>query len=291
MYIPFTGLGLYNGFRGERWLRNRITVFKNFVVPSLQNQTCKDFTVWISWRREERGNRQVDELRQWLRENTDLNVVFTYSGVCFWDDKYNDAEAYKRLVDSVHYTLGELMDVLTGEEILMTIQPSDDCYANYAVGSIQKFFRENNQYNAGGFIAGYIANYSTKEVSEYNPKTNPPFYTIKFPKEVFIDPRKQIQYTGPYKSHEYVPQFTKYAQWGDRGFLVGCHGENISTYYDHPFKGKVVKDILKDFGIDNSPVTKFSLGWKRRILKALPHRIRRKVRYWFSEKLYNFLRT
>ena len=36
IYCPFTGLGLYNGFRGNRWLKNRIKIFKEFVVFDIQ---------------------------------------------------------------------------------------------------------------------------------------------------------------------------------------------------------------------------------------------------------------
>ena len=293
LYVPFTGLGLYGGFRGNRWLRNRITVFKEYVVSSLLNQTSQNFTLWVSWRPEERFNKQVIELKSWLDQH--FKTVFTYHGVCFWDDKYPEAIAYNRLIDSLHGSIGELIDYLEGDEILMTIQPSDDCYSKWSIESIQGFFEDNQEYTAGGFMHGYICNYATGEVSEYNPTTNPPFFTIKFPKAVFIEPHQHMKYTGPYKSHEFIPDFTKYAKWDDRGFLVGTHGENISTYYDHPFKGKQVDGVLEEFGIALSPRTNFKLGIKRYILRKLPHKIRRKVRYWvgerFYQKVYDFFRS
>ena len=33
MYMPFSGLGLYNGFRGNRWLKNRIKICKLRIRP------------------------------------------------------------------------------------------------------------------------------------------------------------------------------------------------------------------------------------------------------------------
>lgn len=311
VYVPFTGLGLYNGFRGNRWLRNRIAVFKEYTCRALEAQTNKDFTIWVSWRHQERSNPQVIELEKWLKQKFN-SVVFTYGGVCFWDDKYKPEEARARLIDSLHKTMGELVDHITGEEVLMTLQPSDDCYYKGAIEEIQKFFEENPDYSGFGYQKGYIMNYSTKEISEYNPKTNPPFYTIKFKKEVFIDPLPHLQHTGPYESHEYVPDFTKYYKFDKRGFVVGTHGENISTYYDHPFKGDRVDNhfafvpypsissstaafmmspVVEQFGLENAGGLKFNVGWKRWILKKLPHRVRRKLRYWFNEKLYNFLRS
>lgn len=307
MYVPFTGLGKFNGFRGNRWLRNRITVFKYYVIPSLKTQTNKNFIVWVSWRPEEKRNPHVQELEKWMK-TTGLQFVFTYNGVCFYDDKYPPAEAYNRLANAIHGSVGELYDHIgEADTILMTIQPSDDCYASWAVDFIQKELKNNL---AGGFQKGYICNYGTKEVSNYDPKTNPPFYTIKFAREQFTDPLKHLQYTAmkkdedqyragtPLPSHEYPPNVfgDKYVRWNLRGFLVGCHGENISTYFDHPYKGIGYGEdngfeVLSQFGVDTAPCLRFRLGWKRWILKKLPHKVRRKVRYWFTERLYDFLRS
>jgi hypothetical protein len=310
MYVPFTGLGLYNGFRGNRWLKNRIAIFKRFVVPSLQAQTSQDFIIWISWRREERNNPHVLELKKWLKFCYPLKeVVFTFSGVCFYDDKYPDAQARSRLIESVHGAMPNLFDVIADCDcVYMTIQPSDDLYHRMSVEAIQKVL-EGDKFDAVGFPQGYICNYNTKEVAEYNPNTNPPFYTIKFPKEVFTDPLSHVNYTalkrdsGKYKagtplpSHEYVPDCFRYALIGDlRGFLVGTHGENISTTFIHPFKGyNVPESTLKDFGIHDVPPLKLKISLRKKLLRRFPHSVQRKLRYWFGEKLwttfYNFLRS
>ena len=303
MYVPFTGLGLYGGFRGNRWLKNRITIFKKFVCTSLLKQTNKNFKVWVSWRPQERGHKYVVELESWMREQG-LDTIFTYGGLCFWDDKFDDEktnhrEARERLATSLQYSLRDLIDVVGGSKyVLMTIQPSDDCYAIWAVDKIQEFFRENKSYQAGGFINGYIMDYNTKKMAEYNPNTNPPFYTIKFPKEDFCDPLKHMNFTalkqdvGKYKkgtpipSHEYPPYALKYAPWDARGFMVGCHGENISTYYNHPFKGEDVTEKDAIFGIDTVPACPINKGWRRRLFHSLPYRWQRKIRYVLGEKFY-----
>lgn len=296
--VPFTGLGLYNGFRGNHWLKNRIQIFKQFVVPSLLNQTNKDFILWISWRHEERNNKQVKELKEWLHKNTNLNVVFTYSGIYFWDDKYSDDVARLRLINAIHRGMGELINVMPEcDNVLMTIQPSDDCYENNAVKKIQNIFR-NTDYQALTYKQGYICNYVTKEIAEYNPLTNPPFYTIKFPVEVFKDPLKHIEYAN-YKSHEYIGQKLKLGILKGRGFIVGCHGENISTFFDHPFKGKnlneilyeplntmLIKRILSRFGLQNAPLLKIRKTWRGFLFTKIPHKVRRKLRYYLGELFY-----
>lgn len=311
MYVPFTGLGLYGGFRGNRWLRNRIEIFKQFVVPSLCAQTYQDFVIWISWRYEERNNTEVSRLYALLINIFGIDrVVFTYAGVCFYDDKYSDEEARLRLVNAVHSSLPRLLDYIGGAEyIYMTIQPSDDLYHRTAVEGVHKLFKMNSQLQAVGFPKGYIANYNTKEISEYNPTTNPPFYTIKFPYDVFTEPYRHCEYTslkhdaGKYKkgtplpSHEYVGDCFRYGIVGDlRGFCVGTHGENISTTYVHPFKGPIVEPaLLEEFGIGFVKPLSIKPSLRKKILRKFPHKVQRRIRYIFGERIwqgiYNFLRS
>jgi hypothetical protein len=254
IYCPWTGLGLYNGFRGNRWLKNRIKIFKQFVVPSLQAQTSKKFVLWCSWRPEEKNNPHVKELMKWLEGIKEFKSVHTFHGICFYDDKYPDDVARDRLVTSLHGSVGDLYDVIgESEYIYMTIQPSDDLYEKGVVDTLQWMF-ENEDWQAIGFKKGYIINYWTKEVAEYNPTTNPPFYTIKFTREDFTDPLKHLRYTSlkhdvekyktgtPLPSHEYVGDCLKYTQIDERGFMVGTHMENISTTWQIPFKGKTIPE-------------------------------------------------
>lgn len=288
LYCPFTGLGLYGGFRGNRWLRNRIQIFKQFVVPSLEAQTNQNFTLWVSWRPQERRNKQVKQLHTYLVDKFgEDRVAFTYGGVCFWDDKYSDKEAQERLATALHETMKDLTNYVSDGDVLMTIQPSDDCYREWAVDDLQDMLKKTD-YQATGYTQGYIMNYKTKELREYNPTTNPPFFTIKFSKEDFIDPFAHMSHTGPYKSHEYIGDKLRYAKINSRGFLVGTHGENISTHFMHPFAGKKVdKEIEKEFGLELVPPLKIRYSWRKSLMRKLPHGWQRKLRYIFGEKLYN----
>ncbi len=290
-YTPFTGLGLYNGARGNRWLRNRIKVFKQFVIPSLINQTDRDFVHWISWRPEERGNKYVLELEQYLSALPGYRFVFTYHGIAFWDDKYNDKDAEDRLFTSLFRTLPELMDIVgQSKEVYWLLVPSDDLYFKETVDMVKKTF-EKPDVQAVTYTKGYLCNYTTKELLEYNPKTNPPFFAIRFPKEIFLDSGKHMMYTGPYKSHEYIGDKLKLAKFEGRGFTVGTHGENISTHFNHPYGGRKIKgreqEIVFDaFGILDSPPIKIPWSLRKWLLRKLPHKWRRKIRYWWGERFY-----
>lgn len=315
MYVPWTGLGLYQGFRGNRWLRNRIEIFRQFVIPSLINQDSKNFVLWCSWRPEEKNNPYVKELMEWMDDNEQMlfEVVHTFHGVCFYDDKYPDDVAKDRLLDNLHGSIGQLTDAI-GEcdEVLMTIQPSDDIYIHNFVSGVQRSFEQLPQIQAFGFAKGYIMDYQSGQVKEWNPTTNPPFYTIRFPRAIFVNPRAHCEYTsikediGKYKkgtpipSHEYVGRALAYGVIRERGFLVGTHGENISTVFNHPFASEVLpkeatEEILKNFGIllSGPLIIKYSL--RKRILRMLPFKVQRKIRYWFGERmyqrLYEFLRS
>src|SRR3990167_5081319 len=107
-YTPFTGLGLHSGFRGNTWLRNRIKIFEEFTLRSIMNQSEKDWILWVSWRPEEKSNKLVQEFKKRLDGIRDLKFVFTYGGLCFYDDKYEDGEAKKRLLYNLHRTLPKL---------------------------------------------------------------------------------------------------------------------------------------------------------------------------------------
>ncbi len=287
VYTPFTGLGLYGGFRGNRWLRNRITIFKNFVIPSLLNQTDRDFVHWISWRPEEKNNQYVKELAEYLNKIPNYRFVFTYEGICFWDDKYEDSIARDRLFNSLRLSLPMLFDYVPDcEEVIMLLQPSDDLYESRAIASIKQVLT-SKEIQAVSYAKGYLCNYNTKEVLEYNPNTNPPFFAIRFPRDIFFDAGKHANYTGPYKSHEYIGEKLKVGYFQDRGFLVGTHGENVSTHFNHPFGGAKVDGILDQFGIGDAQTLSLPISTRKWLMRRLPYRVQRKLRYLFGELLYS----
>src|SRR3990167_49159 len=166
LYCPFTGLGLKNGYRGDRWLENRIKVFKHFTLPSIIN-LGRSQTLWISWRPEEKNNPIVQQFMADLDAIKGLSVIHTFHGLCFYDDKYDDFTAKARLMNALEATLPELkMHVELHTHVLMTIQPSDDMFLSGAIEKIQEWAKKND--GVCCWKKGYIMNYGTKEVAEYN---------------------------------------------------------------------------------------------------------------------------
>lgn len=306
LVVPFTGLGLWGGFRGNRWLRNRIAIFERFVLPSILNQSDRDFVLWFAWRREERFNTYVKEFEKRLKNTGGLVFKFTYTGVPMYDDKYNEVVARERLANTLHGCLHELLSLVSDcDQIYLLLQPSDDCYHRDTVRSIRAVF-ESVDADAVSYRCGYICNYSTLETKEYSPTTNPPFAAIRFSRAVFFDPAKHLQHislktdVGKYKSgtplpsHEYLPHCLKTVYLDNRGFLVGCHGENISTHFNHPYAGARAPNVLPLFGLAGVSALKLPPSLRKWIMRHLPHQWRRKIRYWFGElfahKIYNWIR-
>ena len=87
IYIPFTGVGLYGGFRGQEWYKDRIEIFKQYTLKSLLNQTERNFVIWLSFRPQEETNPLTAELLNYLK-SLDIQYVATFNGLMYIDDKY-----------------------------------------------------------------------------------------------------------------------------------------------------------------------------------------------------------
>lgn len=284
--VPFTGLGLFDGYRGDTWMMNRIAIFKRFVLPSILNQTNKDFWLWLQFRPQEQDNQIVQDFIESLSSIRGIRVIVTYHGITMWDDKYDDDIAKQRLMRSLEGSLPELEPLIKGRYVLDTIQPSDDVYMTDAVDTIQKVAKKNN--GAFGWRKGYIMKYDNLEVAEYNPKTIPPFFTIKYPTKTFLSPQKHFDF-APYKSHEYISNHLSYTECSDkRGFIVGTHGENTSTSFR--LAGRTLGESAKErvlisaglYGVEGMKVEKDKKRvLKKRILNLFPSAFQR----WYIKKL------
>ncbi len=276
-YVPFTGFGSYNGYRGDAWLTNRLRVFKSFVLPSLMNQDEQRFIVWFSWRPEDRKNPLVLDFKKFLNSVRGLSYVFTFHGPCIYDDKYPDEKARERLYKSLSQTLPELAPVVgEAEWVYLTIQPSDDLYSSEAFKTIQE--QEPEEKKAVGWKKGYVMDYTTKNIALYDPDTTPPFTTFVFPKQTFLDPQAHFDYIGPYESHEFVPDHFNYQELPGRAYCVGTHGSNISTVWEHPYKGPELQSPEREatwlrFGVWDSDPTPMPKGFTlklRSVVNRLP---------------------
>jgi len=252
MACPMTGLGLYNGYRGNAWYKYRIEIFNKYTLKSLLNQTNRDFVLWIAVRFEEKNNPLTMEWIKYLRTIPNLNFIFTYGGCFFWDDKYKEDNLAERL----KVILPQLKTIYVGEKyVYETIQPSDDFYHTKEVEEIQKVPYKERRILL--HRKGYVMNSTTQELADWNPTTiNPPFYTTMYPADTFFDARKHFDYLKGSKSHEDVAWLFDPVYMPDYRYCVLTHGNQISTTWYHPYREGRYKwepshAILKEFGIDS----------------------------------------
>lgn len=270
--IPFTGLGLHNGFRGNRWFKYRINIFKKYTLKSLINQTDLNFILWLAFRKEEKTNPLTIRFYKYLKNVCPFPVIFTYGGCFIWDDKYRNDNLLERL-EIILPEIKEKLGKILGEKkwVYETMQPSDDMYSSTAMEEINK--QEPEKRGILSHFRGFILNKQTQRVAEWNPTTiNPPFYTIMYPIEDFLDPVKHFNYFKNSKSHEDVIRLFNPIRLPDNRYCVLVHEKNISTNWWHPFRGKVYswkegREIMKKgFNVEIGETTKLEGGVKETIL-------------------------
>jgi len=247
IYTPMTGLGLFEGYRGQEWYEHRIGIFKKYVVPNLMNQTSQDFTHWISFRPEEKENPLTKGLEQYLK-NIHYDFIFTFDGLIYWDDKIPDDD----LLPRIERTLPQIKHLVEGKKyIYLTHLDSDDMISKKTIETIQGY--EFKEHRAFVYSHGYVINDKTKQIATWNSPCSSS-YTLMYPTDVFIDPQKHIDYISTYKgkNHFDIPQVYD-------SIVIPCsycaviHGKNISTSWNHDFKGGSIfyenekEEILNDF--------------------------------------------
>lgn len=279
VYIPFTGVGLI-GYKGDDWLKERITIFKKYTLKSLLNQIDKDFILWLSFRPEEGGNPHIDNLENYLTHRN-IKYVITYHGLMYHDDKFttgiknrvlNIARVIRRclrdgqwkelvpsikdlfidknstLEDRLRRSLKELPKMDKVGWVYLTRIDSDDMFNKKTIGRI----KQTVPHKKLAIICkkGLLLNSTTGELAEWNPDTNPPFHTIVFPSYVFYNPKRHLEYYGQFTSHEDIPKVFETKELPDYSYCVTVHSpkNHISTIWNHPFRGIMMnKDRLKDF--------------------------------------------
>ena len=74
-----------------------------------------------------------------------------------------------------------------------------------------------------------------------------------FPSKIYFDVDKRLEYLDGFSSHEELPIKFKATKLPDGFYCTVVHGENITTTWDHPFRGQEYyyrdeqEEILKNF--------------------------------------------
>ena len=101
-------------------------------------------------------------------------------------------------------------------------------------------------------------------------------------------PKIKYKKGTPYPSHEYIGDCMEYTELVGRGFIVGTHSENISTTYNHRYKGRVLnkeetENIMLQTGILHAEPLKCKPSTRlkaRKLANKLPFRNQLKTFYY-----------
>ena len=135
-------------------------------------------------------------------------------------------------------------DISFGHDIILTRLDSDDC--------LHKDWIKNMPTMLNGYSAicekAYV--YNGQELADWNPQTCPQTFAVRIKEHHFYNPRDFYTFWYRYRSHEDANKVFMPLVHPNR-FLMLIHGNQISSTWDHPFRGKIIEDksILKGFGI------------------------------------------
>lgn len=246
----------------DKWLRERISYFKKYTIPSLQNQTNKNFIHWISFAEGTRFCGEVLKLHDYLK-SIDYPFIFTFQGQPYWDDK--DRYSNEKIPVGTNPTLKRRLEASLSviekytkgkEYVYFTVLDSDDMLHRDFIENVQKIpFKERRVVVCGkGYALAHLSErYPKAEVADWIPTTNPPFYTIMYPTDVFTDAEKKLKYDEPFRSHEDIPRVFEPIKLPDYSYCYLFHMANKGTSWEHPFRGQVYpeeqwKKIIKGYG-------------------------------------------
>src|SRR3990167_2179614 len=274
--IPWTGVGLHGGFRGNVWYKHRIEIFKEYTLKSLANQSNKNFLLWCSFRPEEKTNPLTKIISDAIEE-TRLPYIFTFDGLMYWDDKFSnyslktkirnflmmlwDCWTYKEwknplsilklswedknksLLKRLTTSLETVRDTIGSnfDWVYLTRIDSDDMFHRNTIDLIQSC--DPDYKRALVFDKGYILNVQTRQVAEWSPPTNPPFHTIIFPAKNFFDSFRHKEYYGNFRTHEDVPKVFNAVTLDMNSYMVAFHGKHISTSWTSPMPRYVYQKV------------------------------------------------
>ena len=132
-----------------KWTRNRIDLFRKFCLPSMINQTCKDFT-WLLFFDSETPP-EFDGFIESLKSHKFIEICRSYGINDFYAGYFD--EINKRLTENAGWIITTRID-------------NDDVLHRDAVKTIQLNFEEKHKYLIS-LASGYILNTADNRMSHY----------------------------------------------------------------------------------------------------------------------------
>jgi hypothetical protein len=231
--IPVTGKTQHgDGFKGQDWFDFRAGVFEQYTAKNLHKQTDKDFLVWLQFRPQEKDNPTTKRFEKALKG---LNYIITYNSPIMMEDKatwHND-----NLIERSVSSLGALQGHINDDWVVEVGLDSDDMVRDDFVSYLKTREMKNN----GAFYMqkGWVYSLSDR-LAEWNNPRSMSIYAITYPRDIFLDAKKHFEYQKGFNSHEQIPEKFDAELLPDGMYCATTHGKNISTEWNHRFRGKEI---------------------------------------------------
>ena len=283
IYIPMGGVGLFDDPNDNVWLLYRLSVFREYTLKSILNQTVKPDLLWISFDGRA-GNPWIKALE--IELNRYLPTLITHTGLIYADDKFvfrlKSSKSYestfkqayrmasrsvrkrdiriffrylhrlmfknRSLIERMDATLPQVRRMLGRFDwAYLTRIDSDDLIHKDWVWEVNNHYpqRKLSLVRQRGYV------YNGETLAIWNPQTCPQFFTLCIPDVAFRMGSEFVDYWGDYISHEDANKVFEWRKLEDFRYVMLMHKNQISSVFNHPFKGDIIdnKDILKDYGI------------------------------------------
>ncbi len=244
---PFTGKTQNGDTMSQEWFDHRTDLYLKYTLPSLKNQTNKNFLIWLSFRPQDKENPNTKRIAEALKESGLLNIM-TFCATMFTEDRavWHNVDLKERLANC----LPLVKPFIEEEYVYETNLDSDDMvHKDFSALVQSKEFKDHGAlYMKTGF-----AFHTADRLAEWNNPTSNQNYTIMFPRDTYLDAEKRLAYLNGFDSHEKIPEMFNAEQLPDHYYCTVIHGGNISTIWTHNFRGQEIysddtkKELLNNF--------------------------------------------
>lgn len=222
-----------NIFKTDEWWNYRFKIFQKFTLQSLLNQEQQDFYFFLVLKKPfpERFYPKADQ----ILKSSGLRYIIAYS------DKKGDV---KKKVDA---------NFPNSKYIYATRIDTDDMFHKSVTKEIQE--QEFKSQTALLYLKGYIYDCVNQKMRHYKEKA-PPFSTIMYPREIFLDEEEKRKYERYFRGHDTIPSYLNCEVLSENKFIVLVHKKNkrgrpgnVTAYPEKLIPKKEHAQILKDFGV------------------------------------------
>jgi Putative rhamnosyl transferase len=244
--IPFTGKTPNSDTQTQEWFDFRAEIFKDFTLKSLENQTDKDFLLWLQFKATDEDNSTVEKIKEAL-DKSGLQYKMTFQSPIMMEDKatWHNEDLIERAEKSL-----KQLEPIKEDYVIEVGLDSDDMVHKTFVEILKG--KEWSERKAFYMHKGYAYSIDGR-MSKWNNRFSMSIYAIMYPTEIFLDAKKHFEYQEGFNSHEQIPIKFLAELLPDGLYCSVIHGTNISTVWGHPYQGEEIfysdeiEDILKQF--------------------------------------------